>query len=225
MVDTGDRMIEDQVRDIFAVFRKWSPELTKMVFSCAQYKRIKANATILREGEFCHFLGLMLEGEKRVFKLSESGREITLYENGPGDVCILNTSSILANTRYPAIAVAETDVVMLAVEAECFREMVAKYAEIRAFAFSVIGESLASLVELISEITFRKMDQRLMDYLVEKAEDDRLFTTHQNIANDLGTAREVISRLLKDFERKGLISISRNLIQLTQLPYRYFDSK
>jgi CRP/FNR family transcriptional regulator len=218
-------MNENQVKDIFTVFRKWSPKLTKEVLACAQYKKIKANTTIIQEGEFCDSLGLMLEGEKRVFKLNESGKEITLYDTGPGEVCILNTSSILANTRYPAIAVAETDVVMLAVEAESFREMIEKYEEIRAFAFSVIGESLSTLVELISEITFRKIDQRLMDYLVEKAENDRLFTTHQNIAHDLGTAREVVSRLLKDFERRGLVSISRSLIQLTQLPHRYFDSK
>jgi CRP/FNR family transcriptional regulator len=64
-----------------------------------------------------------------------------------------------------------------------------------------------------------------MDYILEKAEDGRLFTTHQNIAKDLGTAREVISRLLKDFERRGFISISRNLIQLTQFAYQYFDSE
>jgi CRP/FNR family transcriptional regulator len=218
-------MVEDQLREIFPVFQKWPPELTEEILSCAQYKKIKANATILQEGEVCDSLGLMLEGEKRVFKLSESGREITLYENGPGEVCILNTSCILTNTPYPAIAVAETDVAILAVEAECFREMAAKHEELRSFAFSVIGQSLASLVELISEITFRKVDQRLMDYILEKAEDGRLFTTHQNIAKDLGTAREVISRLLKDFERRGFISISRNLIQLTQFAYQYFDSE
>jgi len=72
-------------------------------------------------------------------------------------------------------------------------------------------------MELITEVTFKRMDERLTDYLIEKSEDGKLSVTHQAIANELGTAREVVSRLLKDFERRGLIILSRNCIRLTNL--------
>jgi CRP/FNR family transcriptional regulator len=95
--------------------------------------------------------------------------------------------------------------------------LIEKHEEIRAFFFAAISRNFASMIELIQEVAFGKMDERLLDYLVEKSEEGKLITTHQKIADDLGTAREVISRLLKDFERKGTIRFSRNLIKLTRL--------
>jgi CRP/FNR family transcriptional regulator len=84
----------------------------------------------------------------------------------------------------------------------------------RVFVFSLLSIRLATVMELVEEVAFGRMDQRLLDYLIEKSENGRLETTHQNIANDLGTSREVVSRLLKDFERKRQIRLSRNLITL-----------
>jgi CRP/FNR family transcriptional regulator len=80
--------------------------------------------------------------------------------------------------------------------------------------FSLLSRRLATVMELVEEVAFGRMDQRLLDYLIEKSESGRLETTHQNIANDLGTSREVVSRLLKDFERRSQIRLSRNLITL-----------
>ncbi len=95
--------------------------------------------------------------------------------------------------------------------------MIEKYEEMRAFVHLHINAGLTSIMTLISEITFGKMDKRLTDYLIEKSENARLRKTHQQIANDLGTSREVVSRLLKDFERQGLIILSRNSIELKNL--------
>jgi CRP/FNR family transcriptional regulator len=210
-------MTKDQVIKTFPVFQKWQPMLINEIFSCAKYKKTTGNTIILVEGQFCPTVDLILTGEKRVFKLSESGREVTLYESGPGEVCILNTSCVLSNTKFPAISVASTDIVTLTLEAGKFRELVDKYDEMRLFVFSIINDSISVLLELIVEITFRKMDQRLIDYLIEKAEEGALVSTHQKIANDIGTAREVVSRLLKDFERKGMVSLSRNRIRLVKM--------
>ena len=106
---------------------------------------------------------------------------------------------------------------MLSLPAKDFRELVAKYEEIRNFIFTAISQNFASLTELIKEVAFGKMDERLLDYLVEKSEQKKLQATHQKIANDLGTSREVVSRLLKEFERKGTVRLSRNLIELINL--------
>jgi CRP/FNR family transcriptional regulator len=159
----------------------------------------------------------MLSGEKRIYKVSETGREITLFEVGPGETCMFTVSSILSNTAFPANAASLTDIEMLLLTAQDFRKLFARHEEIRAFVFSIINQCFASVMEFLNEVTFNKMNQRLIDYLVEKSEDGKLLATHQKIASDLGTAREVVSRLLKDFETKGMILHSRNYIQLINL--------
>jgi CRP/FNR family transcriptional regulator len=92
---------------------------------------------------------------------------------------------------------------MLSLPAKDFRELVSRYEGIREFIFTAISQNFASVVELIKEVAFGRMDERLLDYLVEKSENGTFAGTHQKIADDLGTAREVVSRLLKEFERKG----------------------
>ncbi len=211
------RITKKTFLEIFPFFQKGSPEAVKDILSAAMYEALPANTMMQLEGQPCDSLGLMLSGVKRIYKASKSGREITLYEVGPGETCILDASCILANIVCPVNAVSVTDVAMLSLSAKDFRELVAKYEEIRKFIFTAISQNFASVIELIEEVAFRKMDERLLDYLVEKSEQGKFAATHQKIADDLGTAREVVSRLLKEFERKGLIRLSRNLIELTHL--------
>jgi CRP/FNR family transcriptional regulator len=149
--------------------------------------------------------------------MSESGREITLYEIYAGDICVLNASSILSNTRLPANAATISETSVLLLPAQNFLNMMAMHEEMRAFVHSHINERLASIMSLVSEIVFGKLDERLISYLLEKSENSKLRITHQKIANDLGTSREVVSRLLKDFQRQGRIFCSRNLIQIYNL--------
>ncbi len=165
-------------------------------------------------GDPCPNIGFLLSGEIRVFKEGEIGREITLYEIYPGEACILNASSIITHTAYPATATAITDIEMLAMPEKVFRELLVLHEDMRTFIFRLFSNRLSLIIELVEEVAFGKMDERLMEYLIEKAEDGKIFSTHRNIANDLGTSREVISRLLKDIERKGNIIISRKMIQL-----------
>jgi CRP/FNR family transcriptional regulator len=169
------------------------------------------------EGDQCHDFVIMLSGEKRIFKMGGSAREITLYEIGSGDICVLNASCILSNTRLPAHAITTCETEVLLLPAQHFLDMTTRYEEMRAFVHFHINAGLASIMALISEIVFGKMDKRLINYLIEKSEDGMLRSTHQKIANDLGTSREVVSRLLKDFERQGLIVLSRNFIKLKNL--------
>ncbi len=149
-----------------------------------------------------------------MYKIGESGREITLYQIGPGETCILNASCILSQAKYPAEAITLSDCTLLMIPAKEFATLVHKNETLRNFVFGLIGERLALIMALIEEIVFGRLDERLEDYLIEKSENDELLTTHQNIANDLGSSREVISRLLKDFEKNGKVLLSRNRIRL-----------
>jgi len=156
----------------------------------------------------------MLSGEKRIYKSDPAGREITLYEVGPGEACILNAACLLSDIPSPVNAMAITDVSCLLLPAEDFRNLLSAHEEMRTLVFGAISNRFVTIMELISELVFGKMDERLFDYLVEKSENGMLSTTHQQIANDLGTAREVVSRLLKDFEREGKVILSRGHIRL-----------
>jgi CRP/FNR family transcriptional regulator len=187
------------------------------LLSSGQYQAVRANTMLQLEGRPCNNAEFQLSGVKRNYKVSQTGREITLYEVGPGEICIVNVACSLSNSVCPTNSVSLTDVTMLSISAKDFRKLVAKYEEMRTFIFAAISQKFAEVMELIKEIAFRKMDERLFDYIVEKSEHGKLSITHQRIAHDLGTAREVVSRLLKNFEKKGLIRTSRNLIELTHL--------
>ena len=198
----------------FPAFRSSSDSLVREILSSGQVKPFPAGKNIYSEGDACSAIAFVLSGEIRVYKTGETGREITLYEIGPGETCILTASCLLPGTSYPAYAVTTAEGSMLLVPAPDFRRMVAEHEALRDFVFGLLSRRLAGVMELVEEVAFGRMDQRLMDYLVEKSENNNLETTHQKIASNLGTSREVVSRLLKDFERKQEVKLSRNSIRL-----------
>ena len=203
--------------EVFGSFRKSPDPLIQQILSCSNTKKLPRNTVIYIEGDPCPGIGFLLSGEIRVFKKAESGREITLYEICPGESCILNASSILANRPYPANATAISDIEVLLLPAEVFQKLMAGYDDMRNFIFKLFIDRLSMIIELVEEVAFGRMDTRLLDYLIEKSDHGKLSGTHQSIANHLGTSREVITRLLQDLEQKGKIALSRSLIQLLDL--------
>ena len=208
---------EDRFLEIFPFFRTASKSLVESILSLSRHIKISANVLVKLEGDECQDFVLMLSGEKRIYKIGGSSREITLYEIGPGDICVLNASCILSNTKLPANAATTSETEVLLLPSKHFLDLIARYEEMRTFVHSHINAGMNSIMSLVSEIVFGKMDERLINYLIEKSENNSLKRTHQLIAQDLGTSREVVSRLLKDFERQGLVLLSRNFIQLQSL--------
>jgi len=200
--------------EAFPVFSKAADKLVSDLLSVSLLKKFPKNLRVYTEGDACNGIAFLLSGEIRVFKSGEAGREITLYEIGKGETCILNASCILSSLTYPANAVSTEPGDMLLILSQDFRRLIATYEDMRNFVFNILSQRLAEVMALVEEIAFGRMDRRLLDYLVEKSDHNQLMATHQKIADDLGTSREVVSRLLKDYERKGRISLSRNLIEL-----------
>lgn len=205
---------ETEFLDIFPAFRKGPAALVQQILRVSSRTPFPGQATILTEGDACSSIPFLLSGVIGVVKKTESGREITLYDIEKGGTCILAASSILSNRLYPAEATSITAGESLMLPASGFREMVSKYDAMRDFVFHLLHGRLTATMTLLEEIVFWKMDQRLLEYLSEKSEQGRLVATHQKIASDLGTSREVVSRLLKDFERGGQVVLSGNAIQL-----------
>lgn len=178
---------------------------------------LEAGSQLAQEGSQCEHLALILNGTVRVYKLAENGRELTLYRIGAGESCVLNTSCVLGMGHFPALARIETDARVLIVQATDARSWLTSSPEWRHFVFGLIAKRLTEVIALVEEVAFRKMDQRLCVFLVENAQDLKIRHTHQELADELGTAREVISRLLKNFADNGWLHQQRKEIILSDL--------
>ncbi|MDQ2103003.1 Crp/Fnr family transcriptional regulator [Azospirillum isscasi] len=174
---------------------------------------VPRGTVLFRIGSLCRNFLMLLDGTVRVQMTSESGREIVLYRVGQGETCILTTACLMTRADYSAEGVAESDLDAIALEAGAFHELLACSAVFRDFVFASFGTRLQGMMLLVEEVAFGRIDLRLARFLVEHR-DARggLDTTHQTLAVELGTAREVVSRQLKEFERRGLVELSRGRV-------------
>ena len=185
------------------------------VLSLAKYLKLAAGRPVFRAGEACQNYLLVLDGSIRVQRVSEDGHEITLYHVGPGETCELTTACLLASRSYPAEAVTESDTEAVLIPKAQFQRAIAEAPEFRDYVFSSIDRRMGNLVSLVEEVAFGPMDRRLAQCLLKLARDRReLHTTHQALAVELGTAREVVSRQLKEFERQHWVELGRGRIHV-----------
>lgn len=200
----------DDVREQFPQLRPMEDALRDET----EAVRLSAGEFICMDGSACHHLALVTGGTARVYK-SGGGREITLYRVEPGESCILTTSCIMSNRRFPAFAVAETDVEARLVPAATVQRWMDGHPAWRRYVFDLLSGRLDAVIATLEEVTFRKLDARLAALLVERgAETGTVHATHDGLASDLGSAREVVSRLLKELERDGLVELGRGRVDL-----------
>lgn len=210
----------DSKRDILAkipFLREASPDLQREIAQAATVVHLESGAYFLREGDSCEHFAILVSGRMRVFKLGERGHEITLYQVGAGEACPLNVSCILSDSPVPAMARVEEDVEAIVIPAPTFRRWMAQHESLRTFVYQTFAARLTEVMSLVEEVAFRRMDQRLARRLHDLLGHDvvprgSVEITHAELAADLGTAREVVSRLLKEFERLGAITLSRGRI-------------
>lgn len=187
-------------------------------FRASQLMKIPAGHEIAAEGSECGQLALVVAGKVRVYKVAESGREITLYRIGDGDSCVLTASCVISDTPFPAIATAENEVEALIVPAALARAWMKESSEWGGFIFGLVSKRLAEVIAVLEEVAFHRMDERIAAYLIALAsQGETLSITHHEIASDLGTTREVVSRNLKEFEGKGLVSGARGKLTVTDI--------
>ncbi len=180
---------------------------------------IPAKHTLFKKSDPCKNFLLVLSGSIKVFSRHENGKEIVLYHIQKGESCVLTTSCILGNDSYPAEGITETDVVAFAIPIAVFFDFLASNDTFRQFVFSSYGQRISSLISLVNTITFSSLEDRLANYLLKNiSNSSSLLLTHQEIATELGSAREVISRQLKEFELHGWIRLSRGKIEVINQP-------
>lgn len=173
---------------------------------------IAEGTELFAERHACRGFPLLIEGSIKVVKNTPAGREMLLYRVEPGGSCVITSSCLLGHTRYTARGIAETPLRMLMLPTALFEKLIAGNAAFRDFVFHLLAERIAELMLLVEEVAFHRLDQRLAKLLLGKGEP--IHATHQTLADELGSVREIVSRLLKGFAGQGLVTLGRERIEL-----------
>jgi CRP/FNR family transcriptional regulator len=190
---------------------------SRVVMDAARLVAMPADQPVFHAGSPCESYVLLLEGSVRVQVIGEGGREANLYRVLPGQSCVLTTCCILSGEDYPAEGFTETPVRALAVTKPAFDRAIENAPAFRRFVFANLGGRIADVIARMEEVAFRPVERRLASYLLSQVNERRAFhATHQEIAVELGTSREVVSRHLKRLEAAGVVELGRSTVQVSK---------
>jgi CRP/FNR family transcriptional regulator len=176
---------------------------------------LPAGTDVFRDGDPCRNYLLVRDGSVRVYKSSPGGREIVLYRVGPGQGCVFTTSVLLAGGSYPARGTTECETHAIAIPAALFQSGMDQSPGFRRFVCAEYASRTRQMVLLLEALAFSRIDMRVADWLLTNQDEDcHVRLTHRALALELGTAREVISRHLKEFDRAGLVELARGRIRV-----------
>jgi CRP/FNR family transcriptional regulator, anaerobic regulatory protein len=193
------------------------PEASReLFFARAVGKTLEAGQVLVSGGGECAWLPLVLEGTLRVYKVSSEGRELTLYRIERGESCVLTATCIMNRDVFPAIAQSEGPAVVALLPARLLSGLVDEHPEWRRFVFGLYARRLDLMLTLVEEVAFRRVDERVASHLLARAAGPggAVRTTHARIASEIGTSREVVSRILEDFEARGILRVSRGAVHI-----------
>jgi CRP/FNR family transcriptional regulator, anaerobic regulatory protein len=193
------------------------PNLLAAMLEVGHVHEFKSGKVITEPGQFIKMVPVVLEGAIKIMRMDEEGKELFLYYLEPGETCALSLTCCTASKPSEIKAVAEDDTILLGIPIQKHEEWTDKYKQWKEFVALTYQTRFEQMLEALDAVAFKRMDERLMRYIVTKMKQQKtneLHTTHQEIANELGTSREVISRLLKQLEKKKWIELGRNVIYI-----------
>ena len=194
-----------------------SAKMLSKLFEYGQQKSFKEGDIILNENAYIKSVPIVISGSMRVMRTDEDGRELLLYYIKSGESCIMSFLGGLHDDTSKVKAIAEEAAEVLFVPVDKVREMIKEFPEWTEYIFRLYHKKFEELLAVINDVAFKKMDERLLDFLKKKCElsgEKNIHITHEQIAIELGSARVVISRLLKHMEDLKLIELGRNKITL-----------
>ncbi|TAN85395.1 MAG: Crp/Fnr family transcriptional regulator [Gallionella sp.] len=208
-LDNGTR---SRLLQQYPVLRELPAAELETLLAAADVMHVPAGAVMFDENQSCQGFPLLLSGNIRVIKAAPNGRELQLYRVVPGESCILTSSCLLGHTRYRARGIAEQALELVVLPASAFHALLGKYEAFRGYVFHLFSDRLTDLMQLVSAVAFQKLDQRLAKLLIGKP--SPIHATHQTLADELGCAREIVSRLLKGFAEQGWVKLGREQIDI-----------
>jgi len=193
------------------------PKLLDRLLEKGQFSTFEPGKTLMEPGQFVKAVPLVLEGSIKIMRMDEDGKELFLYYLEAGETCALSLTCCSAARPSEIKAVVEEKVTVLFVPIQVHEQLTDEFKQWKDFVSSTYQHRFQVMLTVLDAIAFKRMDERLMNYIVTKMKQlktNELHTTHQEVANELGTAREVISRLLKQLEKKKWIELGRNVIYI-----------
>ena len=204
---------EVALRELFPALANATPATLARIVGHGIHRKVPAGTVMFDARTPCGGFPFVLKGTIRVLQRYPNGREMPLYRVKPGESCLLSGSCLLGHSDYTATGIADTDVELLILPPADFHALIAGDAAFRDHVFSLFGERLATLLSVVEAIAYQKLDQRLAALLLAKG--DPVHATHQALADELGSVREIVSRLLRVFEDKGWVDLARERVQVT----------
>ncbi len=201
----------------FSVWDRLTKEQQEGIVSYTTLMRYQKGTCIHNGENDCKGMLIVKKGMLRTYMLSESGKEITLYRLNEGDMCILSASCVLSAITFDVQIDAEEDSEVLLVSSLYFQTLVEHNIYVECFAYKLATDRFSDVMWAMQQILFMSMDKRLAVFLwdeVSKTADDTVHLTHEQVARDVGSAREVVSRMLKYFTTEGIVELSRGGIKV-----------
>jgi CRP/FNR family transcriptional regulator len=204
--------IRQRLRSLYPAFETLGDQRLDALLDESIVLNVKPGTVLFDDESPCQAFPLLIDGTIRVSKVGSSGRELQLYRVVPGEACILTTSCLLGNVAYNARGVAESEVTAVALPQPVFQRLLGEHEPFRTYVFGLFAERIGELMQLVEAVAFQKLDQRLAALLLGKGK--VVHTTHQALADELGSVREIVSRLLKTFAEQGLVSLAREQVEI-----------
>lgn len=202
----------------FPVWDKLTMAQQQHLLSVSHPLQAKAG-TVLHNGSMdCLGLLLIRSGQLRVYTLSDEGREITLYRLFDMDICLFSASCVMPNVQFEVVVEAEKDCDMWVIPSCLFKNLMEESAPVANYANQLISSRFSEVMWLMEQIMWKSFDKRLAAFLLEESaleEASSLKITHEKIANHMGTAREVVTRMLRYFQNEGLVQLTRGTVEIT----------
>ena len=201
----------------FPIWNKLTPEHQQRLTSAAELLTAKAGTTVHNGSMDCLGLLLIRSGQLRVYTLSSEGREITLYRLFDHDICLFSASCVMPNIQFDVIIDAEKDCQMWVLPSCLFKDLMEESAVVANYANQLISSRFSDVMWLMEQIMWKSFDKRLASFLLEESALEGtivLKITHEKIANHMGTAREVVTRMLRYFQSEGMVKLTRGTVEL-----------
>ena len=199
---------------IYSFFDSLESEAREFLKQHLKPIKVPAGKLLFYQGDICEHILLLTKGKVRLYMQADGIEEITLYTLQPGEQCIVNTASLISQTEAVASAETVTDIEGYLLDEKSVKQLAKISDSYQGYLFSLYQIRFASLAKLISSIKFKRLDERILEWL-EAQQDNPVTTTHEHIATELGTSRVVVSRVLKKLEKEGKLTLSRGKITLT----------
>lgn len=205
-----------QIEKLFPVLLQVGARERQLLYEAGQFIELPAGQMLMQQNQQCRFIPLVISGQLRVYTLSAGGREMTLFRTGPGDMCLLSIACQIKHQDFPALAQVEKAASLFMVPIPVYHQILEELPAWKDYLILTLYGHLTSTMQTLEAVAFSRTDRRLAEWLVNhmKPHENTIHCTHEAIAIELGTAREVVSRLLGDLKNQGAVSLGRGRIDI-----------